>query len=89
LLAEELVGLIQKDFPGSDIYIEGEDCSFSVTVVAEVFSSMSRLQKQQTVLATVKDQIASGELHAMTVNALTPEEWTNKQAATSSGLVSL
>ena len=90
MLAEEVVALIKKDFPDAEVHIEGEDCSFSATVISERFSKMSLLKKQQSVLATVKEQIASGELHAMTVSALTPQEWEKKQLSSSaSGLTSL
>jgi len=33
------------------------------------------VKKHQTVYATVKAQIASGELHALTIKAYTPGEW--------------
>ena len=33
------------------------------------------LQKQRLVMDTVRDQIASGELHALSIKTYTPEEW--------------
>ena len=69
--------------------MEGEDCSFSVVVIDECFSSMGLLQKQKSVLATVKAQITSGELHAMTVKAFTESEWQKHKQATAESLTTL
>jgi acid stress-induced BolA-like protein IbaG/YrbA len=33
------------------------------------------IQKQRLVMATVKPQIESGELHAISIKTYTPEQW--------------
>ncbi len=73
--AKEVVALIKSGFPDAEVFIDGQDCSFSVVVVSARFENESLLKKQQLVLATVKDQLASGVLHAMSVKAYTPREW--------------
>lgn len=84
---DEVVALVKGGFPDAEVKIEGEDCSFSVTVISSAFAGMSLLKKQQSVLATVSDAIASGRLHAMTVKCYTPAEWQALPAA--GGLVTL
>ena len=73
--AEQVVALIQTGIPDAVVHIDGEGCNFSVQVVSAQFAGLSLVKKQQLVLATVKEQIKSGELHAMSVKAYTPEEW--------------
>lgn len=73
--SEEVVSLIQSAIPEAKVLIEGEDCSFSVTVISDSFAGMSPLKKQQAVLGSVKEQLRTGALHAMSVKALTPDEW--------------
>lgn len=71
---EQVAMLIQAQLPNADVQITGADCNFAVTVVCERFQGMSQVKRQQAVLASVRTQLASGELHAMSVSALTPEE---------------
>ena len=65
--------------------------AFSSVVLSEQFQGTSTVARQRRVLATVKEKLATGELHAMSVKAYTPEEWREKQAAgsTPSPLVTL
>jgi len=72
---EEVIALIKADFPDAEILVEGADCNFSCVVICSKFEGLGLLQKQKAVLATVKEQIASGELHAMSVKAYTPQQW--------------
>ena len=44
-------------------------------VIDPAFAGKSLLQKQRLVMDTVRDQIASGELHALSIKTYTPEEW--------------
>jgi acid stress-induced BolA-like protein IbaG/YrbA len=46
-------------------------------VVSAGFAGKSLIQKHRMVMATVKEQIASDELHALSIKALTPEEMTS------------
>lgn len=73
--SDEVVALIKGGFPDAEVKIEGADCSFAVTVISNAFAGMSLLKKQQSVLATVSDELASGKLHAMSVKCHTPAEW--------------
>jgi len=79
MLVEEVVALIKVGIPDAEVVVEGEDCSFSVTVVSASFEGLSMLKKQQAVMKTVAEPIASGALHAISVKAFTPAEWVAKQ----------
>lgn len=67
----EIVQLIQGKIPDAEVAVEGEGCSFVVTVTSDVFEGLSRVNQQKMVLAAVTEQIASGELHAITVKTIT------------------
>lgn len=77
--------IVKQRLPEAEMEIEGADCDFTITIVAEQFSGLNTVKRQQMVLAEFSSYLASGELHALTVNAYTLEEWNNK----SSGLVQL
>ncbi len=78
----EVKALIQPHIPNAEIQLEGEGCNFSIIVISDQFEGLSLVKKQQKVLATLSDKIATGELHAITVKAYTPDEWQHKQATT-------
>jgi len=71
----EVRNLIETGLPGCQLFVEGEGCNFSVVVVGEVFEGLTAVQRQQKVLATVKEPLASGALHAISMKVYTPSEW--------------
>ena len=76
---EEVIALIKVGFPDAEVMAEGADCNFSCIVISPAFEGLSLLKKQKAVLATVKEQITSGELHAMSIKAYTPQQWDQMQ----------
>ena len=71
---QELIKRIQGIYPDAEISVSGESCSFEVNVTTPAFSDMKSLQRQRSILTLFNQEIASGELHALTVRAKTPEE---------------
>jgi monothiol glutaredoxin len=67
--------------------VEGVGCDLTITVVSAQFVDLTMVKKQQLVLATLKEPLASGKLHAVSVKAFTPDEWADKQKA--SGLLQI
>ena len=66
---------IEAGLPDCNVTVTGENAHFDATVIGEVFAGLSPVKKQQLVYATVNDQIASGEVHALTIKTYTPAEW--------------
>ncbi|MFU8787935.1 MAG: Grx4 family monothiol glutaredoxin [Methylobacter sp.] len=77
----EVVQLVQHGIDDAQVMVEGEGCDLTVTVVSAQFDGLSIVKKQQLVLATLKQPLASGKLHAVSVKAFTPDEWAAKQQA--------
>ncbi len=75
MLSDEIQQAIKASFPDAAINLDGEDCSFKVTVISDGFDGLSAVKRQQQVLATVHDKLTSGELHAFSVSAFTLAEW--------------
>ncbi len=70
---DEIKTLIKNHIPDAQVSIEGEGCNFSVTVISEQFRDQSLLQRQKTIMSLFKEQIASGELHALSVKTRLPD----------------
>ncbi|WP_028864243.1 BolA family protein [Psychromonas aquimarina] len=55
--------------------VKGENGTFQVIAVGEIFCDLSRVKKQQIVYGPLTEEIASNAIHALTIKALTPDEW--------------
>lgn len=77
----EVEALIGAAYPGANIYIEGQGCDLSITVVSEQFAGQTMIKQHQGVMATLSEPLASGRLHAVTLKTHTPEQWQAKQPA--------
>lgn len=71
----EIQAMIKKELPDAEVLVQGEGCSFSVVVVSARFEGCTLLKKQQMVLESVQEALATGALHAISVKAFTPQEW--------------
>ena len=71
---EEIQAKIEAGIDNASVTMEGDGCSCATTVVSEAFEGKSLLERQKMVLATVRKDIDSGELHALSIKARTPAE---------------
>ena len=67
--------LIRAGLPDAQVQVTGDGSHFDAVVVSEVFAGLTPIKKQRLVMETVKSQIASGELHALSIRTFTPEQW--------------
>ena len=71
---EELKNKLLSGFTEADITMEGDGCNCSTLIVSNDFEGMSLLNRQRKVLALVRTEIDSGELHALSIKAKTQSE---------------
>ena len=81
--------LVKTGIADSQVFIEGTGCDFTVTVISAQFSDLTIVKKQQLVMATLTEALGSGKLHAVSVQAYTPDEWQAKSANSASGLLQI
>lgn len=58
-----------------ELRVTGDGSHFHAVIVTRAFEGQSPVKRQQMVYATVSEQIASGELHALAMDTYTPEQW--------------
>ena len=71
---EEVQAKLEHGIEGSEVVMEGDGCNCSAVIVSPAFDGLSLLQRQRLVLGLVKEEIRSGELHALSVKTFTPDE---------------
>jgi acid stress-induced BolA-like protein IbaG/YrbA len=72
---EHIKALITDGLPCETLRVEGDGEHFEALIVSAQFAGKSRVKRQQMVNALLRPWFDSGELHALSMKTLTPEEW--------------
>ena len=72
---EHIKQLILAGMPCDFLELDGDGQHFEAIVVSAEFEGKSRVQRQQRVYQTLKEKLATGELHALSFKTYTPAEW--------------
>jgi len=73
--------LIEHGLPGAEVNVHGPDgVHFEARVVSSVFAGKRPLARHKMVYATLGEKMG-GEIHALALTTLTPEEWAAEEQA--------
>lgn len=73
--AQTIQELIERGLPGARVQVQGEDgVHFEAVVVSEQFRGKLPLARHRMVYATLGDRIQTGEIHALALTTLTPDQ---------------
>ncbi len=72
---EEIATAIRDGMDCEHVRVRGDGQHFEALIVSAEFAGLSRVARQQRVYRELKNRIDSGELHALSMKTLTPEEW--------------
>lgn len=75
----EISQLIEAALPDCSARVVSDDQThFEATVISSAFAGQRALQRHQLVYAALGDRVGR-EIHALSIQALTPEEWAARQ----------
>jgi acid stress-induced BolA-like protein IbaG/YrbA len=74
---EQIQSYIQQGIACSHLAVEGDGQHFYATVVSAEFEGKRLIQRHQLVYAALGDRMKA-EVHALSIKALTPAEFTEK-----------
>jgi acid stress-induced BolA-like protein IbaG/YrbA len=72
---KQIEAWINQGLTCEHLSIDGDGHHFAALIVSSEFAGMNRVKRQQRVYQIIKDKLDSGELHALSMQTLTPEEW--------------
>lgn len=75
----EIRAKIQRGIPGAMVELTGENAHYRAVVVSEGFAGKSKVEQHRMVYATVREELASQEVHALALATFTPAEWERDQ----------
>lgn len=64
---EKVKELIENGLPGAVVEVSGDGRHFEAVVTHPDFAGKTIIQQHRMVMETVKDQVASEELHALSI----------------------
>ncbi len=76
---KDIEAKLRESLELAECYVKGENGHYQVIAVASLFDGMTRVKKQQTIYAPLSDLIASNSIHALTIKAFTPDEWSKEK----------
>jgi acid stress-induced BolA-like protein IbaG/YrbA len=78
LEAKEIETWIAAGLPCELVAAQGDGQHFEAVIVSREFVGLNRVKRHQRVNAVLKPHFDSGELHALSMKTLTPEEWNTR-----------
>lgn len=71
---DEIARLLRADLPDCEIEVSGGDGKFMIAAVGPAFADLNAVKRQQKVYAILSGHIASGAIHAVSMNLKAPDE---------------
>ncbi|MDE0841446.1 MAG: BolA/IbaG family iron-sulfur metabolism protein [Porticoccaceae bacterium] len=72
---EDVEKILREGLPDCEFVVQRDGSHYAIRAVGQVFDSKRPVQRQQLVYAALKEQIASGSIHAVHMKLFTPKEW--------------
>jgi len=75
---EQLQGYIQNGIPCDHVEVKGDGAHFEAVIVSALFRGKNKVQQHQVVYKALGDRMRE-EIHALSMQTLTPEDWAGRQ----------
>ena len=72
--AQEIKSLLDTSLPGCQIQVAGEGGKYQVSAVGDAFDGLNAVKRQQKVYAILNEHIASGAIHAVSMQLMSNDE---------------
>ena len=73
--ADQLKAIIQAGLSCEHIEITGDGVHWEAIIVSPEFEGRRKIQRHQLVYATLGDRMKTNEVHALSMQTVTPSEW--------------
>jgi acid stress-induced BolA-like protein IbaG/YrbA len=73
--AEQLKAIIQAELRCEHLAITGDGVHWEAIIVSPEFEGLRKIQRHQRVYATLGNRMQTNEVHALSMQTVTPAEW--------------
>lgn len=72
---EEIEQLLKDQLGLAEVHVTSDGSHFQIIAVSDKFDGMSRVKKQQMIYGPLKDHIADGSMHALSIKTFSEQQW--------------
>ena len=73
-MKDAITDVISKGIEFDDLSVEGSESKYTVRIISNVFKDKSTIQRHKMIYALLDGYIKTGEIHALTIKAMTLDE---------------
>tara|TARA_B100001059_G_scaffold226751_1_gene255666 strand:- start:167 stop:412 length:246 start_codon:yes stop_codon:yes gene_type:complete len=74
IMKDVIANTISNAIKYDDLIVEGSESKYEVKIVSDVFDGKSIIQRHKIIYALLDNYIKTGEIHALTIKAMTISE---------------
>ena len=76
-MKDTITDAISKGIEFNDLSVEGSESKYTVSIISDVFEGKSTIQRHKMIYALLDEYIKTGEIHALSIKAMTLDESKN------------
>ena len=73
-MKDVITKILSEEFKNDKLTVEGSESKYEVQIVSDLFDNKSTIQRHKIIYALLDNYIKTGEIHALTIKAMTPSE---------------
>ena len=76
-MKDKITSALTKGIKFDDLSVEGSESKYTVSIISDEFIGKSTIQRHKMIYALLDNYIKTGEIHALTIKAMTLDESKN------------
>lgn len=72
---EEIAAMLTSSLAVQEVKVKSEGTHYQIIAIDDKFEEMTRVKRQQYVYAPLKDLIADGTIHAVSIKTFSSAQW--------------
>ncbi|CUR53677.1 Uncharacterized protein YrbA [Serratia symbiotica] len=76
---DKIKNILMKTLILDKIYVTNNNDYYNIIVISKLFTGISTIKKQQIIYAPLMKYILNKQIHALSIQAYSPEEWEKKK----------
>ena len=73
-MKDVITKVISDEIKYDDLIVEGSEAKYEIQIVSNIFDGKSIIQRHKIIYALLDDYIKTGEIHALSIKAMTISE---------------
>ena len=74
IMKDVITKILSEGIKYDTLTVEGSESKYEVQIVSDIFDNKSTIQRHKIIYALLDSYIKTGEIHALTIKAMTPGE---------------